>query len=130
MSHQFALRPRFYELDPYNHVNHTSYLQYFEAARVEALAEVGLGLDVMQRRGFQIVLIELTAHFFEPATLHEDLIISTTVAEIGRASSRWSQEIRRGDDRIATLDLRAAFTNLNGRPTRPPPDFADLMRSI
>ncbi|CAN5725860.1 MAG: acyl-CoA thioesterase [Acidimicrobiia bacterium] len=130
MSHQFALRPRFYELDPYNHVNHTSYLQYFEAARVEALAEVGLGLDVMQRRGFQIVLVELTARFFEPATLHEDLIISTTVAEIGRASSIWSQEIRRGDDRIATLDLRAAFTNLDGRPTRPPPDFAELMGSI
>jgi len=130
MSHQFALRPRFYELDPYNHVNHTSYLQYFEAARVEALAEVGLGLDVMQRRGFQIVLIELTARFFEPAALHEDLIVSTTVAEIGRASSIWSQEIRRGDDRIATLDLRAAFTNLDGRPTRPPPDFAELLGSI
>ncbi|MCA1736537.1 MAG: acyl-CoA thioesterase [Actinobacteria bacterium] len=130
MSHQFALRPRFYELDPYNHVNHTSYLQYFEAARVEALAEVGLGLDVMQRRGFQIVLVELTARFFEPATLHEDLIISTTVAEIGRASSIWSQEIRRGDVRIATLELRAAFTNLDGRPTRPPPDFAELMGSI
>ena len=128
--HRFSLRPRFYELDPYNHVNHTSYLQYFEAARVEALAEVGLGLDVMSQRGFQIVLVELTARFFNAATLHDDLVVSTAVAEIARASSKWSQEIRRGDDVIATLDLRAAFTNLEGRPTRPPPDFAELMGAI
>ena len=83
MAHRFLIRPRFYELDPYNHVNHTAYLQYFEAARVEALAEVGLGLDVMQRRGFQIVLVELTARFFNPATLHDDLVVWTKVAEIG-----------------------------------------------
>jgi cobaltochelatase CobT len=31
------VRVRFYELDPYNHVNHTAYLGYFETARVEAL---------------------------------------------------------------------------------------------
>lgn len=130
MAYKFALRPRFYELDPYNHVNHTSYLQYFEAARVEALAEVGIGLDVMQRRGFQIVLVELTARFLAPATLHDDLVVSTSVAEIGRASSKWTQEIRRGDQLIATLDLRAAFTNLEGHPTRPPADFAEKMEAI
>jgi acyl-CoA thioester hydrolase len=130
MAHRFSIRPRFYELDPYNHVNHTAYLQYFEAARVEALGEIGLGLDVMQQRGFQIVLVELTAHFFDAATLGDDLVVWTEVAEIGRASSRWSQEIKRLDDRIATLDLRAAFTNLDGKPSRPPADFAQKMERI
>jgi YbgC/YbaW family acyl-CoA thioester hydrolase len=130
VAHRFSIRPRFYELDPYNHVNHTAYLQYFEAARVEALAEVGLGLDVMQQRGFQIVLVELTARFFNPATLGDDLVIWTNVAEIGRASSRWSQEIKRFDDQIATLDLRAAFTNLDGRPSRPPDDFSQKLQTV
>ena len=130
MSHQFRIRPRFYELDPYNHVNHTAYLQYLEAARVEALADIGLGLDVMQRRGFQIVLVELTARFYNAAALHEDLLISTEVAEIGRASSRWSQRIARASDPIATLEVKAAFTNLDGRPTRPPADFAEKLAAI
>jgi hypothetical protein len=30
----------------------------------------------------------------------------------------------RGDDLLATLDVKAAFTNLAGRPTRPPDGFA------
>lgn len=130
MAHRFSIRPRFYELDPYNHVNHTAYLQYFEAARVEALAEIGLGLDVMQQRGYQIVLVELTARFFNPAMLHDDLEVWTSVAEIGRVSSVWSQEIKRLDDSIASLNLKAAFTNLEGRPSRPPPDFAQKMATI
>ena len=102
MSHLFTVRPRFYELDPYNHVNHTAYLQYFEAARVEALASVGYGLDVMKANGFQIVLVELTARFFNPATLGDDLVIATTVKEVARATSRWSQEINSGEQKIAT----------------------------
>lgn len=130
MAHRFSIRPRFYELDPYNHVNHTAYLQYFEAARVEALAAVGYGLDVMSRAGFQIVLVELTARFFAPATLHEDLVIETHVTEVSRASSRWAQEIRRQEQPIASLDVRAAFTNIEGKLSRPPPGFAEAMSAI
>lgn len=130
MTHQFALRPRFHELDPYNHVNHTAYLQYFEAARVEALEAVGHGLSVMKDSGFQIVLVELTAHFHTPATLGDDLVVETSVSEVTRASSTWRQVIRRGDETVATLDVRAAFTDLAGKVSRPPLGFAEAMRSI
>ena len=123
MAHRFELRTRFYELDPYEHINHTVYFGYFESGRVEALAEAGYGLDVMKKAGFQIVLTELTARFLMPAGLHETLIITTSVVEVTRATSRWHQEMNRGEDLLATLDVRAAFTNLAGRPTRPPDGF-------
>ena len=121
--HRFELRTRFYELDPYEHVNHTAYFGYFEAGRVEALAEAGYGLDVMKRAGFQIVLIEATARFMMPAGLHETLVVTTSVGEVTRATSRWHQDMHRGNDLLATLDVKAAFTNLAGRPTRPPDGF-------
>ena len=35
--HQLDIKVRFCELDPYGHVNHSIYVQYFEAGRVEAL---------------------------------------------------------------------------------------------
>ena len=119
------VRVRFYELDPYNHVNHTAYLGYFETARVEALSAAGFGLDVMKEQGFQIVLVEVTARFVKPATLHETLSITTEVVEIARSTSRWHQDMRRGDDLIATLDVRAAFTDLDGRPVRAPAGFVE-----
>jgi acyl-CoA thioester hydrolase len=130
MAHQFEVRVRFYELDPYEHVNHTAYFGYFEAGRVEALAAGGYGLDVLKRAGFQIVLVEVNARFLMPATLHQTLTISTTVVEISRASSRWHQEMTRGTDLIATLDVRSAFTDLNGRPTRPPEGFAAAFTTL
>ncbi|HUO45927.1 MAG TPA: acyl-CoA thioesterase [Acidimicrobiia bacterium] len=123
------VKVRFYELDPYNHVNHTAYLGYFEAARVEALATAGYGIDVMKEAGFQIVLVDMTARFLKPATLHEVLTIDTEVVEISRSASRWHQEMRRGDELIAVLDVRAAFTDLEGRPTRAPQGFAAVFPS-
>ena len=121
--HRFELRTRFYELDPYEHVNHTAYFGYFEAGRVEALAEAGYGLDVMKKAGFQIVLIEATARFLMPAGLHETLVVTTSVVEVTRATSLWHQDMHRGSDLLATLDVKAAFTNLAGRPIRPPDGF-------
>lgn len=123
-SHATEIRVRFYELDPYNHVNHTNYLAYFETARVEYLTDVGYGMDVMKERGFQIVVVELQARFLAAAGLRDVLIVTTSVLEIGRVTSTWSQEMTRGNQTIATLQVKAAFTDLSGRPRRVPEEFA------
>lgn len=124
MSHVTEIRVRFYELDPYNHVNHTNYLAYFETARVEYLTDVGYGMDVMKERGFQIVVVDLHARFLAAAGLRDVLTVTTSVLEIGRVTSTWSQEMRRGNQTIATLEVKAAFTDLSGRPRRVPEEFA------
>jgi len=124
MSHATEIRVRFYELDPYNHVNHTNYLAYFETARVEYLTDVGYGMDVMKERGFQIVVVELQARFLAAAGLRDVLIVTTSLLEIGRVTSTWSQEMTRGKQTIATLQVKAAFTDLSGRPRRVPEEFA------
>lgn len=124
MSHTTEIRVRFYELDPYNHVNHTSYLAYFEAARVEYLDSLGFGLDVMQAEGVQVVVVEITARFVAPARLGDVLTVATSVVEVGRVTSTWHQEMRRDGHMICTLDVKAAFTDLAGRPRRVPEALA------
>lgn len=124
MPHETTVKVRFYELDPYDHVNHTNYLAYFETARIEFLSELGFGLDVMKERGVQIVVTGLTARFHGAARLHDVLIVTTEVVETGRVRSRWRQEMRRDGELLATLDVEAAFTDREGRPRRVPEDFA------
>ena len=124
MSHQTEIRVRFYELDPYDHVNHTNYLAYFETARVEYLTDIGFGMDVLKTSGFQIVVVGLKARFLATAGLRDVLRVTTSVSEMGRVASTWNQEMRRADELIATLEVKAAFTDLNGRPRRIPDDFA------
>ncbi|MGH8911001.1 MAG: acyl-CoA thioesterase [Acidimicrobiia bacterium] len=123
MSHQTEIRVRFYELDPYDHVNHTNYLAYFETARIEYLTDVGFGMDVLKASGCQIVVVELKARFLATAGLRDVLTVTTSVGEMGRVASTWIQEMRRDDDLIATLEVKAAFTDLSGRPRRIPEDF-------
>lgn len=125
--HTTSLKVRFYELDPYDHVNHTNYFSYFETARIEYLSEVGLGLDVLKERGWQLVVVELHARFLAAATYDEELTIHTWVVEIGRVRSTWRQVMLRDDEEVAHLEIVAAFTDTEGRPRRIPEEFRALL---
>ena len=123
-------RVRFHELDPYDHVNHAMYVTYFEIGRVDALEEVGLGLSELKQTGYQFVVTRLEVRFRMAATAGDLLVISTGVGEIGRASTVWTQELNRNDDRIATATVTAAVTDTSGRPVRPPPWIFERLEAL
>ena len=126
--HTMQLRVRFYELDPYNHVNHSVYVQYFETARVELLDQVGFSLASMRRDGLSIVVSEINTKFIAAAEESDMLTIETEVLEFRRVTSKWRQRILRGDELIATQELRAAMITLGGKPTRFPPEMLEVMK--
>ncbi|MCI0425567.1 MAG: acyl-CoA thioesterase [Actinobacteria bacterium] len=128
--HTTSLKVRFYELDPYDHVNHTNYFSYFETARIEYLAEMGWGLDLMKTQGWQIVVVEAHARFLAAARYGEELTIHTWVEEVGRVKSVWQQTMTRRDTEVARLTITAAFTDLAGNPRRVPADFAERVASL
>ena len=123
--HTTSVKVRFYELDPYDHVNHTNYFSYFETARIEYLTEMGWGLDVLKENGLQLVVVEITARFLAAARYGEELTINTWVEEAGRVRSTWRQTMLRGDEEVARATVTAAFTDLAGRPRRVPQDFLE-----
>lgn len=114
---------RFHELDAYGHVNHGVYLNYFEQARVELLDEIGFGLQVLEQRGVQLVVVEVTVRYLAPAELGDRLVIETELVQMRRASGTWEQRLLRGDEVLATARVRSAATNDVGRPIRPPADL-------
>ena len=137
MARRFTLRAmlmeqvvRFSDLDPYGHVNHARYLAYFESARIELLDRIGYGMLDMQANGYQIVLVELVARYHAPAGLHDKLSIETRVGDMKRATTTWHQRALRDEDVVASLDVKAAFTRLDGRPSRAPEGFVEAARLI
>ena len=128
MPHRMNLTVRFYELDPYNHLNHASYIQYFEVARIRLLDEVGFGLLELAERGFQIVVTDLHTRFLKAGSYGDRLVVETEVVEVRRASSRWRQRLLRGDEVMAEQEIGAAMINEHGRPVRLPDDFAEALR--
>jgi acyl-CoA thioester hydrolase len=128
--HTSSVRVRFYELDPYDHVNHTNYFSYFETARIDYLTDMGWGLDVLKEQGWQLVVVELHARFSAAARFGEELVIHTWIEEVGRVKSTWRQVMHRGDEEVARLTVSAAFTDLHGKPRRIPESFARHLQNL
>ncbi len=124
--HTTSLKVRFYELDPYDHVNHTNYLSYFETARIEYLTDKGWGLMVLKSQGLQLVVVEIHARFLAAAGYGEKLTIHTWVEQAGRVKSTWQQRMVRGDEEVARLTVLFAATDLQGKPRRMPDEFTSL----
>jgi acyl-CoA thioester hydrolase len=126
--HRLALRPRFAELDPYDHVNHAVYVGWFEEARVRALEDVGLGLDALKATGFQIVVTDLEVRYRLAVGAADAVEVQSRVAEIGRASAVWSQRVVLDGGRVAVeAAVKGGVTDTTGRPARPPEGFFDKL---
>ena len=127
MLHSHDIKVRFYEIDPYNHLNHSAYVQYFEVGRIELLELVGYGMPQLAEQGFHIVVTGIETRFLSPPHSGDTVTVETEVAEIKRVTATFRQRIRRGAEVLATQTVHAAFTKPNGRPTRAPEGFVEAV---
>ncbi len=125
--HAVDINVRFYELDPYRHVNHSAYIQYFETARIQLLEDIGLGLIRLEDMGFRIVVTSITTRFLKSAEMGDRLTVETWVEEMKRATATWGQRIRKNGVDYATQTVGAAILDMTGRPTRWLPEFEKAM---
>jgi acyl-CoA thioester hydrolase len=125
MIHRTPIAVRFYELDPYRHLNHSVYIQYFEVGRIDMLKEIGWSLTQMADLGTQIVVSEITTRFLAPGVDEDQLVVETWIEDLKRVSAVFGQRIMRGDEVLATQTLSAACVSLDGRPQRFPAALRD-----
>lgn len=118
-----TIRVRFVELDPYSHVNHSIYVQYFEEARIDALSKVGQSVDKLLQQDVALVIAGIETKFVSPAHLGDELLIESGLSEIKRASATWLQRVSKGTSTVATQIARVGCTSLDGRPKRFPEEL-------
>jgi acyl-CoA thioester hydrolase len=121
---------RFYELDPYGHVNHGVYLNYFEVARIELLDAIGYGLPRLGELGFHLVVVEARVRFHAPAHAGDRLTVTSTLSRLRRTSAVWDQRLQRGEELIATNEVRSGITDPTGRPTAAPPELMEALGAL
>ncbi len=128
MSHSTTVRVRFYELDPYEHVNHSVYIQYFEAARAQWLTDIGFSLSRLKSEGIQIVVTEINTRYLASAGPSEVLVVESELIRARRVSMTFDQRILRGEETLVEQTLTAATVTTAGRPTRVPADLVDALQ--
>ena len=123
LTHVYRHRVRYRECDPMGVVYHTHYLDYFEAARTEALREAGLAYRKLEESGVIMPVIE--AHVdYKGSARYDDLLDVTAQLEAptpARVPTRY--EVRRAGEEalLATGHVTLCFMDAaRRRPVRAP----------
>lgn len=84
-------------------VYHSNYLNFMERARTELLRELGYDQDVLATElGVLFVVRSIQLEYLKAARFNEQLIVSTSIAKLARASVVFQQDIRRIDKHART----------------------------
>lgn len=122
---KFGVRVYYEDTDVSGVVYHANYLRWFERARTEWLRARGFDQERLLREeqvGFTVA--SLTVRYLRPARLDDELIVSTRVSRLARASMEFAQEIHyaeAGGELLATAAVRAGCVGVPAfRPRRIP----------
>ncbi len=84
-------------------VYHAHYIDYFEAARTEALRDMGIVYKELEDKGIQMPTVDLAVRYRQPARYDDLLEIRVILKEKPRMRIRIDYEVRReGDSTVLT----------------------------
>ena len=75
------IRVRYADTDQMHFVYNGKYLEYFEVGRTEMLREIGLAYSVIEKKGYQLPVLETHVKFISPAFYDDILIIESYMKE-------------------------------------------------
>ena len=119
--HEIEIRVRYNETDAQGHVHHTTYINYFELARVEMLRAAGYSYRKLEDDGMMLVVTEVNCQFFLPARYDDLLNVKTVVVRARGVRIRHEYEITRDDELVATGWTVVAAIGKDGKVKRLPP---------
>ncbi|MBI2730311.1 MAG: acyl-CoA thioesterase [Sphingobacteriales bacterium] len=98
------IRVRYAETDQMDVVYHGNYAQYFEAARAEAIRELGFTYKDMEAMGVIMPIVELHVKFIRPAHYDDLLTIKTILKELPTDHRiEFSQEVYNEKEKLLTV---------------------------
>ena len=121
VEHVYRLRVYFEDTDAAGIVYYADYLRMAERARTEMMRLLGADHASMIRNDRRFLAVrECTIEYLASARLDDVLEIRSRLVEIGGASLRARQIIRRSGEVVARIGLRLACVTEAGRPARFP----------
>lgn len=128
--HRHVLRVYFEDTDAGGVVYHANYLRWAERARTEALREMGLPHSDMQRlHGCFLVVRRATVEYARPARLDDEVVVATRIRSAS-ASLLLTQEVFRGEEKLAALEVTLACVDAGSlAPRRLPEPWLGALRA-
>ena len=121
--HSFQIRVRYAETDQMGFVHHSNYVQYYEAARWEAMRELGICYKGMEDSGILMPVIAMNYEFIKPAFYDELLTVKTIITDLPKARMKFEYELyNEKTELISKATTTLAFIKKVTHKPCPPPD--------
>lgn len=125
------VRVRYADTDATGTLHPTTYLMYFEVARVESLRGLGVPVGEFASRGVAMPVIEAGVTVIRPARIDDLLEVDVLLDRIGPASFSFDYEVLRDGLLLATGFTRMAVIEPEtGRALRLPDWVRELLGAI
>ncbi|MBM4399375.1 MAG: acyl-CoA thioesterase, partial [Candidatus Cloacimonetes bacterium] len=92
---QFIFKKRIYgyECDIYGHLNNANYLPLLEAARSEALQEMGIPIQKLLDMRWHIYVLRFELDYIKAIQLEDIIEVRSRIISMNRVKGDWIQEI-------------------------------------
>ena len=124
LTYVYGHRVRYRECDPMGVVYHTHYLDWFEAARTEALRSAGLPYADLEAAGVVMPVVEATVRYHGSARYDDEVEVEATFAEMPRVRATIDYAVRRAGEAAVLVSGRTVLCFVDtarGRPVAAPP---------
>jgi len=111
---------RYAETDMMGFVYHGNYFAWFEIGRTDLFKSLGISYKELEKQGYRLPVLEVSAKYLRPAFYDDTLTIITTLCDKPVLRFNLKYEIKRGDELITTGTSTHAFIDATGHPVRPP----------
>ena len=110
------------DVDQMGIVYYSRYFEYFEEARTELLASIGLGVTDVEKKGIMLPVISSHCDYLKGARFEQNIIIKATISTEPRSKLQidYSVFIENEKEPIATGYTDHAFVNDRGVAVRAP----------
>lgn len=119
-----------YECDIYGHLNNSNYLQLLEAARAEALIEMGIPVIKLLEWDISIFVSHIDISYIRPLKVEQIATVKTITNKITKVKGVWIQEIYNEDNILCTKAIVTGVFTTNGKPVRIANDLYQIMCSF
>ncbi len=104
---------------------YANYFRFFEAARTEYFRALGLPYTECEKKGIYLPVAEAHATYRAPSTYDDDLVVRTSVTEMGGSTLRFEYQVlsARTQKLLVTGHTVHVFVNKSMKPCRVPPEI-------
>ena len=131
IEHTSEIRVRYAETDQMRFAHHSNYITWFELARINLLREIGISYAQLEKDGYLMPVLEVSARYIRAAHFDDRLFIKAVIEEEPRAKLAFKYEVYdEQGELLCTGHSMHSFMNRKERAVKPPASFLTRIREL